>query len=423
MPTIAKGVSWETGEGDLSVRLQVLEPAAKISADEVVRSLQRAGIQAEADPAIVRQALMAASGEWVPIALGTSPTPPVHGRLEFYVDPGSLDRTPEVDANDRIDYKNLKLFLNVEEGTELVRKHDPILGKPGIDVYGKTIPPEEARIVKLPVGDGIKIVEDGYLAVASVSGAVAMVDDRLTVMKMFHVPGDVNYKTGNIDFNGNVDISQDVLTGFQVKATGNIVVRGVVEASYVEAKGDIQIFGGFQGDKKGVLKAGGNIKVAYASEGTLEAGGSVLVRSHLLNCQVTAGVSVEAEGAKGTIAGGEIRAVEKIVSAMLGSEAGVKTVVQIGQDQELPAKIQAAQEIIVALLKVKRSIGHRKNEIEKMRKDLEKAWEGQVVAKKILYPGVLVRFPGTEFEVKDPLNRKTITCSKGRIETDRQDQS
>ena len=44
-----------------------------------------------------------------------------------------------------------------------------------------------------------------YLAIASASGAVAMVDNRLTVMKVYRVGGDVNYKTGNIDFNGNVE--------------------------------------------------------------------------------------------------------------------------------------------------------------------------------------------------------------------------
>lgn len=371
----------------------------------------------ELDREAIAAALANPSEEWMTILRGAAPQPPVHGWLEYYLDTESLDRAPmEDETTGRYDYKNLKLFFNIEEGQPLVRKHDSVPGQSGVDVFGKTIPPEQAQSVTLPVGEGVRIEEDGYLAVAAESGAVSVSNGRLTVTKVFKVHDDTSYKTGNLDFNGTIDVGRDVLAGFSLRATGDIIVRGVVEAANIEAGGNIQIMGGFQGSKKGKLKAGGDIHARYANDGTLEAGGKIILKSYLLNCYVQAGEDIEIEGESGVLAGGEVWTGHSIKSAQIGTEAGVKTLLHVGLDQDLPAKIETAKEITLTLIKLRRPFEHRKAELEEMQKKLLIARDGKVSATKKMFSGVTITFPGSEHTVKDPTGKVIVSCVEGKIE-------
>ena len=416
MPKIAEGVEWETSPDDLRLYLRVSRLHESIPTDDAIRALERAGVQAKIDWEGVASALENPPPDPVVIAAGTSPSPPVHGRLEYFVDPGSLDRAPTETEDGRVDYKNLRLFINVKQGEQLVRKHDPVPGQPGVDVFGKTIPPEEAQKVTLPTGPGVKIVEDGYLCVAEEDGAVTVAEGRMSVMRIFTVVRDVTYKTGNIDFNGTIEVGRDVLSGFRLKAHGDIVVRGTVEAAVLEAEGNIHIFGGFQGGKRGRLVAGGTIRCRYANDGVLEAGGDVQVRTHLLNCAVTAGGAVELESPAGVLAGGAVTAGKLVESAAIGTDAGVRTDLYLGLDHDLPDKILKLRDDLSALIKAGRPLGSRQKELEAMQKELLEAWEGKVVARRNVYPGVTIHYPGAKLEVKDTLTRRTFICGKGKIQ-------
>ena len=394
------GVDIEVVEDGLAV-LGRVRPGQKVSQspDSIIAAIGKQGITAEINRESLVACLAAPSEKWTRLAAGEPPTPPVPGRLEYYIDPQSLDGSAHVDQSGRVDYKSLRTFQSVEKGQELIRRIDPIPGKPGVDVYGKLIPPLEVEAIRLPVGEGIEVKENGYLAVAHIDGAVTQQDDRLVVKAILVVPGEVSYKSGNVDFNGTVEIGKDVLSGFEIKAEGDVLVRGIVEAATIEAKGSITVMGGFQGGGKGTLKAGGSISVGYANEGFLVADGDVIARTQLLNCEVTAGGDVVVESTKGSIAGGEIRAGKRILAYSLGSKMGVATTLQIGFDSELVEKMDAAKDIIAALAKIGRTNENRVRELKAMQEELKAALEGEIAARSAVFPGVTIRFPGSEHTV------------------------
>jgi len=411
-----KGVYWAVSDDGLHVACKVDDPE-NLSATpaEVVRSLQKKGIVAEVDMLQLTQIIEQKNTSGDIIVRGESPSPPTPGKIEFYVDPSLLDQSPVMDESGNVDYKNLKMFQSVVKGEPILRKHDPVPGTRGFDVFGKTIPPKEPDQVFLPVAEGIEVLEGGYLAVAAVDGCVTKVHERLCVMQLFHVGGDVSYKSGNIDFNGSVDISRDVLSGFKVKVTGDVVVRGVVEAAEIEAEGNIDILGGFQGAGRGRLIAGGNISLRFANDGHIEAGGDVIVQSQLQNCEVIAGNRIRVEGGKGTIVGGRARAENGIVTSNLGSKMGVHTVIQIGMDRELAEKIEAAREVIAATAKVGLVNENRKAELQEMVASLKRSQEAEVEVRDTVYQGVEIVFPGASLEVRDAIRRAVYYSEKWKV--------
>ncbi|MCA9412065.1 MAG: DUF342 domain-containing protein [Candidatus Omnitrophica bacterium] len=411
-----KGVYWAVSDDGMLVACKVEDPEnVQATPTEVTRSLLKNGITAEVDLLALTQLIEQKNTSGAVIARGEAPTPPTPGKIEFYVDPSLLDQSPVMDESGNVDYKSLKMFQSVVKGEPLVRKHDPVPGQRGMDVFGKTIPPKEPDSVFLPVGDGVEILENGYLGVAAVDGAVTKIHERLCVMEIFHVSGDVSYKSGNIDFNGSVDISRDVLSGFKVKATGDVVIRGVVEAAEIEAEGNIEILGGFQGGGRGKLLAGGDIKLRFANDGHIEAGNDVVVQSQLQNCEVIARNQVRVEGGKGTIVGGRVRAENGIVTTNLGSKMGVKTTIQIGMDRDLPDKIEAAREIVAATAKVGMVNENRKQDLQAMMASLKKSQEAEIEVKDTVYQGVEIVFPGASLEVRDAIRRAVYYTEKWKV--------
>ena len=117
--------------------------------------------------------------------------------------------------------------------------------------------------------------EDGLRLYSEVSGHVSLTDGRVFVSDTYEVAADVDSSTGDIDYEGNVVVRGNVITGFTVKAKGDIEVYGVVEGAYIEAEGQIILRRGMQGMNKGILKANGNIITKFIENAEVIAGGYI----------------------------------------------------------------------------------------------------------------------------------------------------
>lgn len=450
-------IVWKVSDDRLSVLVRFETPVEEpIDSSVLDRFLSRSGIVVTSDPEAFRQAQLVGNGEWTPVAFGTPPKHGVDARMEYYVHPSLVNRNTSADPDEKVDYKNLQRILNVEKGQELARKYDPVPGEPGVDVYGKTIDPKEPRNFPIPAGQGVDLLEDGHLAVASEDGAISTKGQRLAVVRIYPVSGNVSYRTGNIDFKGTVDVFGDVQSGFEVRADGDILVKGLVEGAHLEAGGDIVILGGFQGAGKGVLKAGGSIQVRFANEGTLEAGNDVIAELHILNCNVRAGGELKVKGDKGVIAGGDNRSARFIEAAYFGTDIGVKTILQIGlhddlikeilsvekEIEETTGKLAQVEEVLMRLEQMKETQGNLSKEHEEIRirtvrdqfalmgdlgklnKHLVQLKEEQAVGRQgaissriAVHPGVAVKFPGDALTAKNEMKYVTFYFEKGEVRT------
>jgi uncharacterized protein (DUF342 family) len=240
-------------------------------------------------------------------------------------------------SDETVDLHEVSHFINVRGGQVLCEL--PPAPKSGLDVYGKVIAAEPCPF---NLGDRVALdSKNSSRVIATQPGCARFVAGRLSVEQHLEIPGDLNFKVGNIDFCGDVVIHGSVLDGFRVKSAKSVVIDGNVGGSTVEAAGDITIKGGVNGGHKGRLQSGGNLQAHYLHMVTVECGGDVLVDIECHDSVIAAQGSVTIT--RGGIIGGRVLAGTDIQAAFLGTEMCVPTTVHAGYNASTDAQVDKAR--------------------------------------------------------------------------------
>ena len=277
--------------------------------------------------------------------------PPRQGRdaeIEYFfnTDP-QIQPTMREDGS--VDYFQLNIISHCRAGEVLAKIHPADPGKPGVNIFGKKVPPRAVKQKVLKFGNNIQLSEDGLSITSLVDGHVTLVEDKVFVSDVYEVE-DVDLSTGNIDFAGSVQVNGNVKENMHVSAGGNVVIRGMVEGAYIEAGGNIVIAGGMNGMAKGVLKAEGNVVSRFLENTTVEAGGYVNTEA-ILHSQVSAKTDINVTGKKGFIIGGNVKAGRLVSVKNLGANMGNATEVEVGVDPEVKAELIALQKETTEIVK------------------------------------------------------------------------
>jgi uncharacterized protein (DUF342 family) len=67
------------------------------------------------------------------------------------------------------------------------------------------------------------------------------VDERVEVIDLIKVSGNLDYNTGSIECEGSVRVEGDVLPDFHIRAGGDVSIGGVVDAAEVTAGGAVVV--------------------------------------------------------------------------------------------------------------------------------------------------------------------------------------
>ena len=384
------------------------------------------------------------------IASGSMPQSGKDGSLNYLFETKKEIRPKEL-SDGTVDYRELGLIQQIEEGQLLVEKTMPTDGVDGFDVFGNKLYAQKGKDPVLPAGKNTRVSEDGLQLCAEKAGHVEVINGKVTVVDTYIVKGDVSNATGNIDFNGNVTVNGNVLSGFVIKATGNINVRGSCEAATLKADGDIIIGDGMNGGK---IEAGGEIKSKYLQLCAV-VGAKNIYAGAVINCNLKCGASLILTGRKGTIVGGVCCAAYAIESHFIGSQnTYVPTHIEVGLDpivqsrlQALPQEIEKQEQLVASLdrlidllMQYKRagrldddkktqleSAGFtRENEKGKLdfmaeemaalREKVDKVKIGSVVSKGAIFPGVRVVIGPYKMLVKSQMNLVKLIKGENEIE-------
>jgi hypothetical protein len=278
-------------------------------------------------------------GEPVLVATGEPPKPGEDAQLEYLFDTLSK-REPKVDAQGRIDYKDLNFIQSAKAGQVLVRKTPPEPGTPGKSVLGKEIAPRSGRDRAIVRGANTHLAPDGLTLMASIDGTIMFKGGSVSVQPSQNIPGSVDSSTGNINCVGSVKVYKNICSEFRVVVNGDLDVGGNVEDAFVDVTGNVLVRGGFFGSGKGVIVAGGDVTVKYAENQKIRAGGIIYVGGEVLNCDLYAGDAVVVQGKVGRIAGGNVAAKHLIRVASFGNEASVVTHVHVAYDMKLMERLR-----------------------------------------------------------------------------------
>lgn len=270
-------------------------------------------------------------------------TMPVHGKNAEITYHFNVDKTskPAIGADGQVDFHKLDMIEPVKEGQLLATLVPADFGVPGTDVLGEPIKPRKVNDLRLKHGKNIHLSEDGLEMYSDVSGNVTLVSDEVFVSDCYEVPADVGPSTGDIEYDGSINVKGNVLTGYKVEATGDIYVHGAVEGATLISGGKIVLNRGIQGMGKAIMRAQGDVISNFIESASVEAGGKIITDA-IMHSNVIAQDSIEVNGKRGLIAGGSVRSTKKIETKVAGSTMGTVTEMEVGFD---PNKIDRYHEI------------------------------------------------------------------------------
>ena len=280
----------------------------------------------------------------VVIASGKRPVDGYDAELTYKFDT-SHDNSPKVNDDGTVDFHSLDLINKVSAGdvVAVIKPENP--GENGMDVHGAIVKPKKVYRKTFKYGKNLKVSDSGYELITEVTGHVSLEGEKIFVSNEYEIGADVDNTTGDIDFDGNVHVKGNVIAGFKIKATGNVRVDGVVEGAEITAGGDIILGKGIQGMNKGVLIADGNIAATFVENAVIKAGRDIDANA-ILHSKVSAGGVITIHGKKGFVVGGSIRSAGGIEAKVIGSEMGTSTVVGVGNDPELVARVDELKKLI-----------------------------------------------------------------------------
>ncbi|MDB2447318.1 FapA family protein, partial [bacterium] len=279
------------------------------------------------------------------------------------------------ESDEKIDFRDLHQTDIVKEGVLVAEVRYTIPEVAGTNVHGKDVPGPPPDKFKVVPGEGIEERERGkYWSTAY--GVPAIKGAKISILKVLVHIGDVNMKSGNIIFDGPVEIRGDIDLGATVEATGDIKIVGNIEAGIVRSiHGSVTVEGGIITTERGKVEAKKNVVATFVENSQILAGEKLIVQKALLNSTVHVGDSIElAKNGGGMIAGGKINAGKKIVTPNLGFKNGHVTIVNCGGDWKTEYSIsinEARVEILEAYLKKNRAdlreiTGKRKTDKESL---------------------------------------------------------
>lgn len=427
----------------------------KLNLTDGLRKLSEAGVKFGIDEAKLEKLIRDNTRQEILVATGKPAENGTNAQLRYYFEmPDSNRRVKELEDGS-VDYMNLDLVVNVRNGDLLVSKVAATPGIPGTNVIGDEVKPVAGKDVRLPKGKNTEIGLDNMSLFATADGQVTMDENRIAILPVFTVAGDVDLETGNIQFFGNVVVKGNVQEGFVVKADGDVEIGGNVGAATVEAGGKVVVHKGFQGKQKGLIKANGDVFIGFIENGHVMTRGNLFVKGAVMHSEIVAKLNVEVEG-RGLIVGGIVQAGQDISAKTIGSHLATPTEILAGVDPEIRqqldtivVEIEAGEENLDKVVKgldqlhkIERQIGQLPpdkqiivNQFEATRQhlteqlnylneqreilslQLKEQKNGRVKVMEHIYPGVKINIGQAGYRVKDVISHTVFVYDEGDVRT------
>lgn len=400
----------------------------KMQKDDVIYLLNRRGVKFGIDEAAIEKFLK--ERLYCTSYVMANAQPPIEGsdaKIEYKFST-DLSKKPKMNEDGSVDFHQLDNLSHVEADQVLAVLTPAVQGTPGTDVLGRPIKPKKVNVAFLKQSKNTHISPDGCQLISNVNGHAVLTDGDIFVSDTYQVPANVDVSTGDINYDGNVEITGNVNTGYRVQASGDIVVNGIVEGAELIAGGQIVLKRGIQGMSRGVLNAGSNIIAKFIESAEVRAGGYLQTES-IMHSRVYAGGEIVVRGRKGFITGGSIKSGRYIEAKMAGSVMGTQTILEVGENIALaeemrdltkerqkltndmetagkitgfitkkikegekvaPEKLKQFQQLTAALQMYKKRVGEIDERLDQISVLMENYSNGYILVDDVIYPGCRV---------------------------------
>jgi hypothetical protein len=215
---------------------------------------------------------------------------------------------------------------SVKKDDLLAEKRSAEPGQEGIDVFGRPLPPLTGQDFPLQAGRGTRLAEDGRKVYAETEGLPQLsISGKVMVVPHLFIPGDVGVETGNIDFNGRVEVHGTIQNGYQVKCE-SLTAKETFK-SRIEATGDVDIVDGING---AIIRTRGNVRAKFIHRAVIEAFGDVTAEREIIDSKIEIGGSCKIKN--GIVVSSNITAMQGILANQIGTKTGNASTLFVGVD-------------------------------------------------------------------------------------------
>ncbi|QNN21225.1 DUF342 domain-containing protein [Planctomycetales bacterium ZRK34] len=280
---------------------------------------------------------------------GRPPKPGDDGRLEWAQGCAPPDKHAvapghEADSDQAIDYYNQRKFITVTAGQPVLRIVPPTDGDSGVTLSGKDLPSKAGQPVKIRVDPNSVVTEADGTCTAVIDGLLKFDGQKLSISPHLEIHGHVDFSTGNIDFQGDVQIGKGIRDCFIVRANGNVIVDGPIESAGIETGGDLHANRGIACHSPSSIIVGRNLQARYLDTAHVCVKGSANVEREVIQSKLTVGDSLTIE--HGSLIGGITCVGRKVSLANIGSDAEVITTLYMAHDPSYAVLLQRTEEYL-----------------------------------------------------------------------------
>lgn len=194
------------------------------------------------DFAALKNIVERATGQFQIVARGEKMLEGKDGFIEFLISP-EVEKITYGEEKGRVDYRERYRFPLVQKDDLIALVHPPVAGIPGQSVTGKITFPPAVKGVKIKCAEGATLLENGRKVAALKDGRLVVSGNRIKVIDLLVHHGDVDLKSGNLRFNGDVQIYGNIMEGMEVEAQGDLYVDGNGYEATVKAGGGVHVAG------------------------------------------------------------------------------------------------------------------------------------------------------------------------------------
>lgn len=209
----------------------------KFTIDEVKKELSKQKITYGILDGSIEDLVNSEESKSLLVAKGEKPQDEQDDILDIKFKQDDENLVPDEDEFGKVDFKSIGSIDSVEKGDILAVRTPGMEGKNGKDIRGKIVKCKAGKKINIRNGTGCSL-KDSNTIIADENGKPCIKNNTFYVYPVHEVKSDVDLKSGNIKFMGDIIIYGSVMDGMTVEAGNAITINGNVERAKVTGKGE-----------------------------------------------------------------------------------------------------------------------------------------------------------------------------------------
>ena len=262
------------------------------------------------------------------VAQGIAPSVGKPASIEYHFNTES-DTAGVINEDGSIDFTARGDSPFVKRGQLLAEKHPMEQPKSGVDVFGETLLVGDVDDVPLEGGDGTELSEDGLKLSSTITGQPSIdIKGIISVLESFTVNGDVDFKTGNINFNGNVVVKGTVKEGFTVECEE--LTAQEINGGIIRIRGDLKVSNGIVNS---TVQTEGSVQAKFLNKVKLFGYGDMMITREIMESHIA--ISGALKNDTGRITASTIAARKGMSVKQIGTDKAEYSTVKAGADDHI----------------------------------------------------------------------------------------